>query len=173
MRKQDLERFLKFCYFSRFLLDITYLYRFQKCWKFFFGKPICSFKQPNFCTFWEILLSQSFFKATFLRWNFSGFKNIQILFRKTQPFFLKKPIFKAMKKFVISVAFCSKIATCNDFLKCEVFSEKPSIFFQQKPLFERFEKFYSFRRNLQQSKLAIFGGFGKSEFFSRQTRPYF
>ena len=106
--------------------------------EFFFGKPLCFFKQPNFCTFWEILLSQSFFTATFLRWNFSGFKNIQILFQKTQPFFLKKPIFKAMKTFIISVAFCSKIATFNDFMRCEVFLEKPSHFFQQKPLFERF-----------------------------------
>ena len=108
--------------------------------EFFFGKPICFFEQPSFCTFWETLLSQSFFTATLLRWNFSGLKKIQCLFRKSQPFFLKKPIFMTMKKFIISVAFRSKIAISNDFLKCEVYSEKPSIFFSTKATFWTFWK---------------------------------
>ena len=128
--------------------------------KVFFGKPICFFKQPNFCTFWEILLSQSFLRQPFYVEILAVLKIFKILFQKTRPFFFKKTSFKAMKSFIISVAFCSKNATFNNFMRCEVFLEKPSQFFQQKPLFERFEKFYSFRRILRQSKLAIFGGFG-------------
>ena len=101
---------------------------------FFFRKPICFFKQPKFCTFWEILLSQSFLRQI-LPWNFCGSKKTQYFVSKNPTNFFKETIFKARKKFNISVAFCSKVATFDDFLNCEIFSGKPSNFFQQKPLF--------------------------------------
>ena len=54
--------------------------------EFFFGKPICFQKQPNFCTFWEALLSQSFSTANFLRLSFSGS-------RKNSLFCFERPIY--------------------------------------------------------------------------------
>ena len=57
---------------------------------FFFRKPICFFKQPKFCTFWEILLSQSFLRQLFYLETFAVLRKLNILFRKTQPIFLKK-----------------------------------------------------------------------------------
>ena len=143
---------------------------FQKAENLFSENP-CFFKQPNFCTFSETSLSQSFFTANFLRWNFSGSKKIQYFLSKNPTILFEKPIFLTMKKFIISVAFCSKVATFNDFLKCEISLEKPRNFLNK-------VTFWTFLKNLlipshitaNWQHLAILDNLS---YFSREARPYF
>ena len=131
---------------------------FKKVENNFFRKAICLFKQPNFCTFWETSLSQSFLRQIFYVEILAVLKKFNLLFRKTQSFFLKNPIFKAMKKFNIPVAFCSKIATFNDFLNCDIFSGKPSNVFFNKSHFSNVFKNFTHAVAFY-GKLETFGNF--------------
>ena len=132
------------------------------CSEFLFSRDV--WKKAGFCfekrtflswkskiwTFVDFLLTQWLSFANFYVEILAVLKKFNSLFRKTQPFFLKKPNFKAMKKFIILVAFCSKIATSNDFLKCAIFSENHLICFLTKATFRTFLKFFSCRRILRQ-----------------------
>ena len=132
------------------------------CSEFAFSRDV--WKKAGFCfekhtflswkskiwTFLDFLLTQWLSSANFYVEILAVLKKFKSLFQKTQPFFLKKPIFKAIKKFIISVAFCSKIATFNDFLKCAIFSENHLIYFLTKATFRTFLKFFSCRRILRQ-----------------------
>ena len=76
---------------------------------FFFRKPICFFKQPKFCTFWEILLSQSFLRQLFYLETFAVLRKLNILFRKTQPIFLKKRFLRLGKNLIFQSHSAAKL----------------------------------------------------------------
>ena len=89
-KNQNLNVSRNFVFSVAFYGTILTFSEFKKVEFFFFRKPICFFKQPKFCTFWEILLSQSFLRQLFYLETFAVLRKLNILFRKTQPIFLKK-----------------------------------------------------------------------------------
>ena len=113
----------------------------SKMLKIFFRKPICFFKQPNFCTFWEILLSQSVFTATFLRWNFSGFKNIQNFVSKNPTFFLKKQVLRLWKVLLFQSHSAAKMLLLTILWDARFFWKSHLIFFNKSHFLNVFKNF--------------------------------
>ena len=154
------------------------------CSEFAFSRDV--WKKAGFCfekrtflswkskiwTFVDFLLTQWLSFANFYVEILAVLKKFNSLFRKTQPFFLKKPNFKAMKKFIILVAFCSKIATFNDFLKCAIFSENHLICFLTKTTFRTFSKNLLMPSH-STANWQLLAVLDKVSFFSGETRPDF
>ena len=137
----------------------------------FFKNPYVFSNSQNFALFEKLHFLSRLLRPIFYVEILAVQKNFNILFWKTQPFFLKKTNFFDYEKFIISVAFCSKVATFNDFLKCEISLEKPRNFLNK-------VTFWTFLKNLlipshitaNWQHLAILDNLS---YFSRETRPYF
>ena len=99
--------------------------------EFFFGKNNCFQKQPNFCTFWEALLSQSFSTANFLRLSFSGSrKNSFFCFERPIYFFWKTQLSRLWKSLLFQAHSATNFLLLT-ILKKEDFSGKPLFFFEK------------------------------------------
>ena len=133
-KNQNLNVSRNFVFSVAFYGTILTFSEFKKV-EFFFQKTHMFFQTAKILHVLRNFTFSVVFTATFLPWNFCGSKKTQYFVSKNPANFFKETIFKARKKFNISVAFCSKVATFDDFLNCENFSGKPSNFFQQKPLF--------------------------------------
>ena len=133
-KNQNLNVSRNFVFSVAFYGTILTFSEFKKV-EFFFQKTHMFFQTAKILHVLRNFTFSVVFTATFLPWNFCGSKKTQYFVSKNPTNFFKETIFKARKKFNISVAFCSKVATFDDFLNCEIFSGKPSNFFQKKPLF--------------------------------------
>ena len=107
-KNQNLNVSRNFVFSVAFYGTILTFSEFKKV-EFFFRKLICFFKQPKFCTFWEILLSQSFLRQLFYLETFAVLRKLNILFQKTQPIFLKKRFLRLGKNLIFQSHSAAKL----------------------------------------------------------------
>ena len=146
----------------------------SKMLKVFFGKPICFFKQPNFCTFWEILLSQSFLRQPFYVEILAVLKIFKILFQKTRPFFfLKKQVLRLWKVLLFQSHSAAKMLLLTILWDARFFWKSHLNFFNKSHFLNVLKNFthsVAFYGKANWQFLAVLDNLS---FFSQETRPYF
>ena len=77
-------------------------------------------------------------------------KKVRVFSRKIQLFLEKNEFWTFLELLHFQSLSTANFLFSAIFTKCGILYEVPMYFFENKPIFERFEKFYSFRRVLRQ-----------------------